>query len=77
MKVTRVVEGDEISITWEAETPEEMAELKERALAVARGEWPDEVLDEIDVCPMGCGRRTEDAAGGPCRACWDAAPMLP
>ncbi|MFB4273052.1 hypothetical protein [Nonomuraea sp. GTA35] len=75
MKVTCTLDGDEVSITWEAETPGEMAELKEQALAIARGEVPADVLDEIDLCPQGCGRTTEDAAGGPCRACWDAVPM--
>lgn len=25
-----------------------------------------------ELCPMGCGRTTEDAYGGPCKACWDA-----
>lgn len=24
-----------------------------------------------DACPMGCGRTTEDAAGGPCSKCWE------
>lgn len=77
MKVTYTVEGDEISIVWAAETPEDMAELKEHALAIARGEVPPDVLDEIDLCPQGCGGRTEDPYGGPCKACWDAVPMLP
>ncbi|MGI5286626.1 hypothetical protein ACQEVF_25260 [Nonomuraea polychroma] len=77
MKVTYTVDGDELAITWEAETPEEMAELKEQALRIASGDVPDEVLAEIDLCPMGCGRTTEDPYGGPCKACWDAAPMLP
>lgn len=27
-----------------------------------------------EQCPMGCGRTTDDVAGGPCKACWDAAP---
>lgn len=31
-------------------------------------------LDEVMQCPMGCGRTTEDPYGGPCSACWDAAP---
>lgn len=75
--MTRTVEGDEIAITWEAETPEDMAELKQQALAIARGEVPADALDAIDLCPQGCGRTTEDPYGGPCRACWDAAPMLP
>jgi hypothetical protein len=74
VKVTYTVKGDELAITWEAETPEEMAELKEQALAIVCGEVSDEVLDGIDLCPMGCGRTTEDPYGGPCRACWDAAP---
>lgn len=30
--------------------------------------------DEPEPCPMGCGRTTEDVAGGPCYACWDLAP---
>jgi hypothetical protein len=75
VKKTYTIDGDEISITWEAETPEEMAELKEQALTIVRGEVPAEVLDEIDLCPQGCGRTTEDPAGGPCKACWDAVPM--
>lgn len=25
-----------------------------------------------DLCPMGCGRTTDDVAGGPCKRCWDA-----
>lgn len=29
---------------------------------------------EHDPCPMGCGRTTDDVAGGPCSACWDDAP---
>lgn len=37
---------------------------------------PDDVLDLDDMdhvpCPTGCGRTTDDAAGGPCSACWDA-----
>ena len=27
-----------------------------------------------DPCPNACGRLTEDAAGGPCKACWAAVP---
>lgn len=27
---------------------------------------------DLTPCPMGCGRLTEDPAGGPCRACWAA-----
>lgn len=27
--------------------------------------------EEFDMCPMGCGRTTEDPYGGPCTACWD------
>lgn len=23
-----------------------------------------------DPCPMGCGGKTEDPYGGPCKACW-------
>ncbi|MGW3346778.1 hypothetical protein ACWDA3_25995 [Nonomuraea rubra] len=75
MKVTRTISGDEMSITWEAETPEEMEQLGEQALAIARGEVPDDVLNAIDLCPQGCGRTTEDAAGGPCNACWNAVTM--
>lgn len=26
--------------------------------------------DSPDPCPMACGGLTEDAAGGPCKACW-------
>lgn len=25
-----------------------------------------------ELCPMGCGRTTEDPYGGPCQRCWDA-----
>lgn len=25
-------------------------------------------------CPEGCGGLTEDAAGGPCKRCWDKVP---
>ncbi|MGW6502948.1 hypothetical protein [Nonomuraea angiospora] len=77
MKVTYTFEGDEVSITWEAETPEEMAELKEQALAIARGEVPFDALPDPYPCPQGCGGFTEDPAGGPCKACWDAVPMHP
>jgi hypothetical protein len=24
-----------------------------------------------EPCPMGCGRTTDDVAGGPCSKCWD------
>ncbi len=24
-----------------------------------------------DLCPMGCGYRTEDPYGGPCSRCWE------
>lgn len=24
-----------------------------------------------ELCPMGCGRATDDVAGGPCTDCWD------
>lgn len=27
---------------------------------------------DAEPCPYACGRVTEDAAGGPCEACWDA-----
>ena len=30
--------------------------------------------ETFDMCPMGCGRTTDDVAGGPCSACWDEAP---
>lgn len=26
---------------------------------------------EIEPCPMGCGRTTEDPYGGPCSKCWE------
>ena len=29
---------------------------------------------EPELCPMGCGRTTEDPYGGPCSKCWDNAP---
>lgn len=29
---------------------------------------------DVEPCPMACGGMTEDAAGGPCQACWDKAP---
>lgn len=32
--------------------------------------------DGVQPCPQGCGGLTEDPYGGPCRACWDAVPML-
>lgn len=30
--------------------------------------------DEPELCPMGCGRTTEDPYGGPCSKCWDKTP---
>lgn len=33
--------------------------------------------EEFDECPMGCGRTTDDVAGGPCSACWDEVPSDP
>ena len=33
--------------------------------------WDD--YDEPEPCPMGCGRTTENVAGGPCYACWEKA----
>jgi hypothetical protein len=27
--------------------------------------------DRPELCPMGCGRTTDDAAGGPCSSCWN------
>lgn len=27
---------------------------------------------DLQPCPMGCGRITEDVAGGPCDACWSS-----
>lgn len=30
--------------------------------------------DTPEPCPMGCGRTTDDVAGGPCSTCWDEAP---
>lgn len=35
----------------------------------------DDEDDPLDFCPMGCGGRTEDPYGGPCKKCWDAAPV--
>lgn len=32
-------------------------------------DFPED-YDGDEPCPMGCGRLTEDAAGGPCEACW-------
>lgn len=26
---------------------------------------------DLQPCPMGCGRMTEDPAGGPCEVCWE------
>lgn len=40
-------EDGELVITWEAETPEEMAELKEQALRIAAQALPDG--DELEV----------------------------
>lgn len=31
---------------------------------------PEEPDDTPELCPMGCGRTTEDVYGGPCKACW-------
>lgn len=31
----------------------------------------EEMDTEIEMCPQGCGRTTEDPYGGPCKACWD------
>lgn len=31
-------------------------------------EWQGDV--DLNFCPQGCGGMTEDAAGGPCKACW-------
>jgi hypothetical protein len=38
--------------------------------------WASEpvVQEPPEPCPMGCGRTTEDVAGGPCEACWELAP---
>ena len=33
------------------------------------GPAPLDALPEL--CPMGCGRTTEDTAGGPCAKCWE------
>lgn len=34
----------------------------------------EQFLDETpEPCPMGCGRTTDDAYGGPCERCWDLA----
>jgi hypothetical protein len=30
----------------------------------------EDLLEEHDMCPMGCGRTTEDPYGGPCSVCW-------
>lgn len=30
--------------------------------------------EEPEMCPMGCGRTTDDVAGGPCSECWKVAP---
>lgn len=35
---------------------------------------PDEWDDIPQLCPMGCGRTTEDPYGGPCQRCWDECP---
>ena len=32
----------------------------------------EEDYDGPEPCPMGCGNLTDDAAGGPCSACWAA-----
>lgn len=37
-------------------------------MSVFRVEMP--ANSELTPCPMGCGRMTEDPAGGPCHACW-------
>ncbi|MDF5758592.1 hypothetical protein [Spongiactinospora sp. TRM90649] len=68
-----------LTITWEAETPEDMAELKKHALRlVTAAETRDDLADLMPdpmPCPQGCGQATEDPYGGPCRACWDAISM--
>jgi hypothetical protein len=34
----------------------------------------EDKFPDLEPCPMGCGRTTEDVYGGPCKACWDAVP---
>jgi hypothetical protein len=34
-----------------------------------------DLLDNLDPCPMGCGFLTDDPYGGPCKRCWDTVPM--
>ncbi|GAA4934009.1 hypothetical protein HD597_010077 [Nonomuraea thailandensis] len=34
-----------------------------------------QLLADLDPCPQGCGRTTEDPYGGPCNACWAEVPM--
>lgn len=34
--------------------------------------WELDEGDDRDPCPMGCGRLTDDVAGGPCSVCWEA-----
>lgn len=31
---------------------------------------------EFDICPMGCGRFTDDYYGGPCTEYWKDAPTI-
>lgn len=31
-------------------------------------------IEPPEICPMGCGRTTEDVYGGPCKECWATAP---
>ncbi|WP_459804981.1 hypothetical protein [Herbidospora sp. RD11066] len=41
--------------------------------AVRTDDWSDPVIEGIPFpCPMACGAMTSDAAGGPCRNCWNA-----
>jgi hypothetical protein len=38
-------------------------------------DYPDGEPDPTpEMCPMCCGRTTEDVYGGPCQTCWNDSP---
>jgi hypothetical protein len=37
-------------------------------MSIKEYEFPED--SDLQPCPMGCGRITEDVGGGPCEACW-------
>jgi S4 domain len=66
-KTVTEMDVDLDSISGGEEVAIEMGRTRKQFIAAIT----DAMLGREELCPMGCGRMTDDVYGGPCSTCWD------